>query len=581
MNKFSVKKIISILVLCYCCSNTVLGMQSTTTPLATSQPSTMKLLGYLGLGVGESLATALLTNLAVTKIVTPAESFFSEHFFPGAGYAVPLGLAATSYLLEKIAEHKEQLSRIRTGTPSQLWSRVKTWCSSARGLILQGTITQALGSYVSTLYQHIGSNTATVCNALAPQNPGACSWVADKTATSVITTLPFAAMHLAEKLLPADTPELRVRKGSLMAISPATKSSADEPVSVKTTHGVAMHIAGPQIHYFLTSYGCNLEKLWHRKLSQIAQIKASKNGNWQKLCIQQLAHLCTNITSAFNAAVKKLPTEATKISDLLDSYMPFGQYPQQFTIDTKYREHEQPSFSRTVVKNPQAIFSGIRDAVLSYFDPNNLQIRSTKGDEAIFNCPITPVFIKKIDESNFTITAYPQSRQDLLYPCQWESPVKLPRWFHVASKVIPYAILLQQIIRTKSSAYFAQDGVMCTTHDNSMTCSDGSIFSTTCTSHASCAHELSQKRLTQAIALRLLELNPRTPHTLKDIKEQYHTLAKRYHPDTCKEKQCDETFLRIAKAYDYLKNKLTNIKKAPEQQHTKDLEVEPLALSDK
>jgi hypothetical protein len=323
-----------------------------------------------------------------------------------------------------------------------------------------------------------------------------CSVVADKALITGVTAVTTAAANGVEHLCSdPDTFQPRVRKSTLtpQAAAPATAvaDAPDVPATGISAGGITLQ--GPQIFYFLVRHGCDPEKLWHCWLSQTAHVKAFGDGNWQQFCATQLLHLHKSIMAAFATASKKLPATMTSVTNLIDPYMPFSQYPAQFTCDQTYRAKESPSFSVTVAKDPKEIFDGICNAVLSYFDPENLQIRNKKGDEALFNCPLTLV-VFQVTATNVTITAYPQSRQDLLYPLQWETPIELPRWLRVVNATIPYAITAVKIIIAPSSGHFLPEG-MCTVRDGHMYCHSSDtpsvIFSqpTDCATPAVCVAE--------------------------------------------------------------------------------------------
>jgi hypothetical protein len=556
MNFSHKNKIFGLLALFILCNKSASSIPSlsyeSTEFQGSRQPSTCQtgnFLKTLGIGIAESFALTYLTT-KVMSLTEPLGQQLDETLFSGAKYIVPGVLALGSYELKEIAKRKERLAEIKHGEPSTFWTHTKFLFSSATRLIALSTLTGALGSRLSEFYQTTGSKVAMTCNALAPTHTTMCSYVADKTAAMALTATSLAATKIAEALSPHDAPPLRVKKNSFIPQTTQPRPSTNEPQIAKTTSSKNIELEGPQITYFLAKYGYDIETLWGNLLTQSKQLKESKRGNWQKFCEKQLLQLRQNISDAFDVAAEKLPTVINStITDVVHGLMPFSTYPLKYKLHLGNLAKEQPSFSCTAAKNPKDIFEGLKTAVLSYFDPINLEKRNSKGDDACFNCPITPIFLE-IKDKEVTILAYPQSRQDLLYPYQFEKTTTLPKWLRVASSSIPYALILGQILYSKPSGYFLPDGTLCMPQNGQMYCSNGEAIQTQCASTFSCIREISTRITSkQQQALIALGLDLRGSYSMKQIDQRYKHLALKYHPDKCKPtKECAEKFMAIAKA---------------------------------
>lgn len=552
------KKIIfCILITFVVADQPVFGMESKITQQnQTSQLSTASLLGSLGISLAEGFTTSYCTHVILSSL-NPARSFLDETLFQGVGCLVPATIAFGCYGLKKIVERKNQLSKITTGKPSLIWLHAESIFSTAKSIAIQNSVFHGLGSYISSFYQTTGSTIATICNNLVLKNEETCSYVADKTTTITLAAASFLGTKCVEYALGKDNknPQLRVKKSSLINQKNPNKteiSNTTQP-NVNVLARMSIEIKGPQLYYFLAKNDCNVEQLWHQALNQTQQVKAFSDENWQKFCVQQLVQLQKNIAKTFTDVSRKLPHIMTTLTNLIHPHMPFGQYPQQFTLNKKYLEQETVTFSCSVAKNPQEIFKGIQQAVCSYFSPENINIRNSKDDEAILNPPLTPIFIN-VGDMNVTINAYPQSRQDHMYQQQYEKVVELPKWFNVVSTILPYAIIIGNVFLSKSSNFFMPDGTMCVLKNGHMYCvGDKQGIPIKCSSYQECMQQFFVNRMYKQKALTILGLNPSMPYSFKEIKEQYRKLSLINHPDKCKKNTCIKNFIDIVAAYDFLK----------------------------
>jgi hypothetical protein len=481
---FSLKKIVLVIFTAILLHNSpIISMQQQQIPTKTLVKELIK-----GLGI------CIITNYFITYVnsgIEPANEYLNKQLFPGAHYILPCTLVIGSYFLQNWVDLKERLSQIQIKTrESGLLGRVKSFCSSATNLFVKNVIFKILNSFglIASELQYIGGTIATTCNTLVPTSPMICSYVGDKTALLLF----FIICSIAEHFIVNDntcTNPLRIRA----QIQPRIPKILISPEKSIIPCGTELN--GAQILWFLIKNGFDIEKEWNIGLKKYREELAidkqrtnckpyrlsfkglafgnekeekkfpeimfgsSKNGaHFRDFTLPKLSKM---IRATFLRAEKKLqkifPNSPV---ELLKSLMPFRTYPQKFQINKNQQYKENPSF----IKNCNSscdIFFGIEEAILSYLKKENLETRYAKGDQSVFLMPFTPVFIQKNNDlKTFTIYAYPDSRQDLLYPEQWEQEIKVPKWVAWAQEAIPYGLMGYSLFSQSPSYLFMPDGTI-------------------------------------------------------------------------------------------------------------------------